>query len=314
MKVTLKHRRGPMRLAVAGLAAGAAMCAADANAALLVYEGFHGYGTSLFNTAPNQHTIGLNKTVNYGPASVSTFTVSPTSLPFSSSFPTLPGSLGTTQTIAGIAAAQLQLSQSHVGTLYHSYLVRFGGHGTTSGNGTQTRVADNQATTNDRFYAEADTRSGTLTTQGVTYHNNSYSTAGITLGTDTTYLLIARWTNVGTTLSETTTGQGTVFVLTSDQFDSFVAAGSLESYLDTTATGPEATSILVRHSGPVHTSSTNNAFNSGAYVQFVQVGHTVDVDEIRYGTTLIDVVPEPAGVALTSLVALGLLRRRSRRA
>lgn len=300
-----------LRRVVAGSTFGVLVATSPAQAALLVYEGYAGYGTSLVGVKPSSSTVGLNRSVDYGPATVSTYTVSPTSLPFSQSFYTQPGSLGTTSTSAGIAAAQLSLAASHTGTLYHSYLVRFGGHSTASGEGSQSRVSNDQSTTTTRLIADADTRQGSLTTQGIGY-GSSVETGGVELPVNTTYLMIAKWTNVGTTLSAGTPGGRSLYALTSDQFDSFWAAGATESYLDNTAIGSGANAITSRIIG-ANATSGSVAFNSGSYTHFVTVGHAVAFDELRYGTTLNDVIPEPTSVGLLATVAtVGLLWRRRR--
>ena len=313
--------RRSCRLGCAVGALAGTLLAGEARGELLVYEGFRataeagdgGYGSSLVGVNPNQYTIGLNKTVNYAGATISTYTVNSTSLAFSPSFPTLAGSLVTTGTAAGIAAGPLSLSGPHVGTLYHSYLVNFAAHSSGSGEGTHTRVASNDSTSNVRFSAEADARAGTVTTlQGVSYNSGTVVTGGTTLDTNTTFLIIARWTNVGGTLSASTPGVGTLYALTANQFNSFVAAGSTENYLDTAPVGSNTNSITTRLVGTNTASGGNNAFGTG-FVQFVTVGHVLGLDEMRYGSSLADVVPEPAGLGVAVVGMAGLLHRRRRR-
>lgn len=280
--------------------------ATSAHAALLVYEGFDGYsGNITASTKPNGNTVGLNTTVGYaGSLSITT------GLSFSS--------LQVNGGAAGYANVttnpQLSLASSYSGTLWGSYLINIASRGSGSSDGVEIRVNTALYSGGTSYFrSAADTRNGTSPNAGVSYQQNSFSDAPISLSLNTTYLVISKFTNVGTSLSSGISGVGTLYVLTSNQFDAMVSSGNAESYLDSSTVGA---GITARVSSAAVQSGTFS-FASGNYLQIsTQTSDSGIIDEIRYGSTLADVtpVPEPTAIAFLFLAggawALSNKRRR----
>ncbi|PTX96990.1 hypothetical protein DB345_07380 [Spartobacteria bacterium LR76] len=286
-------------------------------ATLLVYEGFNYTTGSTLNTiTPNASTVGLNKTTAYAGNGAANYTVQ-SGLTFGS-LTTTGGSITSSASVTAVGAAKLSLN-TYVGTLWSSYLVSFSSISNTAvGSGALTRVANDTSNNGERFNSYADSRipSGSPTTNlGIAYNAASNITVGTTsLSLDTTYILISKYTNVGLAINAGT-GTGTLYALSLSQFNSFISAGGTESWLNSASIGTGVSDVTGR------VSSTNNAsstylFQSGAYAQFVNVNDGVTFDELRYGSTLTDVVPVPEPGTL-GLAALGagtafLFRRKNR--
>ncbi|OJU98316.1 MAG: hypothetical protein BGO12_02680 [Verrucomicrobia bacterium 61-8] len=286
----------------------------SSQAALLVYEGFnYSAGLALNTITPNASTAGLDKTVAYaGNGAVNYVTGS--GLTFGA-LTTSGGSISSAASVTAVGAAKLSLN-TYVGTLWSSYLVSFSSISNTAvGNGALTRVANDISNNGERFNSYADSRipSGSPSTNiGIAYNAASNITVGTTaLSLDTTYILISKYTNVGSAVNAGT-GTGTLYALSLSQFNSFLSAGGAESWLNSASIGTGASNVTGR------VSSTNNAnstylFQSGGYAQFVNVNDGVTFDELRYGSTLADVtpVPEPGTLGLAALgVGTAFLLRR----
>lgn len=296
-RLTFCFTRYGLRLTVQAVLLAAA--AHSSMGSLLVYEGFNGYSGNLSTATPNANTIGLNQSTAYGGSGVANFTINGSSLAFGSQFVTSGGSVTTTSGTA-VAAAALSLSVTpYVGTLYNSYLVNLTSRGALTGDGSLGRIASNNSNSNERFLSLADSRNNT-TNVGAGY-DGTVAGSSVTLGLGTTYLMIARYNSVGSSLA-TNGGNGTVYALTLSQYESFVAAGRTDSYLDSAGIGGTATEITARISDTSTTSGTYS-FATGSFAQFVSVGNVTIFDEMRYGTTLLDVtpIPEPSSTALLAL-------------
>jgi hypothetical protein len=206
---------------------------------------------------------------------------------------------------------------SYVGTLWSSYLVNFSSMSTAAtGNGALTRVANDIANSGERFnsYADARISSGSSTTNlGISYNVANNITVGSTsLSLNTTYIIISKYTDVGSLISAGT-GTGTLYALSLSQFGSFISAGGTEAYLNAATIGTGASNVTGRVSNTNSTTGTY-LFQSGAYAEFVNVSDGATFDELRYGSTLTDVVPvpEPGTLALVATGVLGLfVSRRS---
>lgn len=299
------------RVSIALLFAALAGFAPSARAVLYVYEGFNGYTTgALAGQTPNGNTVGLDTAVNYyddGGNRTSGFSIQSTGL-----------ALGSLQTGGGALAFSsgtfvigADISQTAItGTLWSSYLVNFSTTSATSGNGALVRIGSTPADsgTNTRFTSWADSRNSSANI-GVAYSgaNGTDGTAG--LATGTTYILIGKFTNVGTSLSVGTPGTATLWALTTAQFNAFIAAGGTEAALQPASVTATATQT---------TTTGTFTFNSNSAFGIVAVGTSGVIDELRYGSTLADVtpVPEPAmAPALAGLSALlAVILRRRRRA
>lgn len=283
----------------------------QSQASLLVYEGFVGYSGNLGSATPNSNTIGLNQSVAYTGAGVANYTVNASSLSFGSNFLTNGGSVTTTSGTS-VAAATMALGSSYVGTLYGSYLVQLTSKGSAAGDGALARIANTAANVGERFESFADSRSSS-TNIGAAY--DSTAAVGSTgLATGTTYLMLSCFTNVGSALSGGAgSGIATVYALTLAQYESFLAAGATQSYLDSAAVGTGSSEITGRVSDTV--TSGTYSFSTGNFAQFVSVADVAQFDEMRYGTTLADVIPVPEPstfvLAAAGLGALYVLRRRS---
>jgi hypothetical protein len=296
----------------------AALTARVSMAELLIYEGFNGYATGaggLNSVKPNANTIGLDQTVNFGGTGPAAMTVSASSVGFSANFLTTGGSVSMTGTGAAVLAAPIDLlGPTPTGTLYASYLVNLGGHGAASGDGTHTRIGSDTGTGNSHFQTYADSRSGSTAT-AIAYGTTIVNGAE-TLTSGTSYLMISSFTNMNTALSGTVTGIGRTYALTAAQYDSFLAAGAMESYLTSTAIGTAANQITSRVTSGTATSGTFSLVD-GNFAHFVTVGHTLSLDEMRYGTALADVVaaiPEPSTIVMSVLGIAFLASRRFRQA
>ena len=128
------------------------------------------------------------------------------------------------------------------------------------------------------------------------------STAALTLGT--TYIIIGRFTGVGTT-----SGTSTVWALNATQFANFIAAGGTETALANTSVTATATQTPA--------SALRNFITTDAFA-LITAGGTGTLDEIRFGSALADVapsaVPEPSAAAalagLAGVLAVSQSRRR----
>lgn len=288
--------------------------APSAHATLLVYEGFNGYTSGQLATqAPNANTIGLNQSVGYyddaATSRAAGFTLT-TGLSLGS-LTTNGGAMAYT-TGTNVIGADIAIGASpFTGTLWTSYLVKLTTQGSGAGDGSLFRVGDSPADTADiRYTSWSDSRSGSTAVA------TSYSTATGNNGTgslalNTTYIIIASFTRVGSSLSSGNPGVATLWALNESQFSTFIASGGNETALLGTSVTATAT-----HS----TTSGTFTFVTGDATSFVTVNGTGVFDELRMGSTLADVtptaIPEPAALAAVLGLGCGLLtlrRRTSRR-
>lgn len=288
------------------------------DAAILVYEGFEGYGSvgsGIGTPTPNSYSMGLNRTLAYrstGWQISSGLTFGP--------LKTSGNAVSFTTANQTYLSSQLDLDQnpgnsaSFAGTLYSSYLVNITGQH--NGGGVQLRVADVFDNTNGtRFFADADTRQGAPTTNAaVAYNSANVASTNRDLEFNTTYLVIGRYTNVGTPLSGANQGVGTLFVLTESQFTYLTSQSNWESYLDDSSRviGNSANEIYARAS-TTGLSSGTFTFDDSDFVHFLAVA-SGSFDEFRYGDSLLSVlpltVPEPRNLLWLGGIAMAMVRRR----
>lgn len=291
----------------------ATLCAVgvmQAEGALLVYEGFRGYEEGSMGGQAVQNTVGL--TGSYY-ASGSTIAYQSTGLTF--------GSLAVSGgSIISSSNAQnflgVDLSATATGTLYTGYLVNFSVTNRDDFSAARLGVnPDANATSGRYFNSNADSADGgyPLVGYGTSLGTNDYTPfneAG-------TFLVLARFTNVGTELSEANPGVATMWILTESQFTYFTTNNLLDdATLDAAAKGSDADDVRYRISGSV----TSGMYDlAGGALQLTLAGtfggSPFTMDEIRFGTSLADVapVPEPGTAVVCGLGAAFLLMRRNGR-
>ena len=130
----------------------------------------------------------------------------------------------------------------------------------------------------------------------VTY-GSAASTGGQALSANTTYLMLARFTNIGTNLTATAPGVATAWVLTRDQLAFFQTnGGPSDQALDSAPIGSSPRSVTSRISATL--SSGRIDLNSSKALQVSIASSGVDiydrVDEIRVGTSCADVANQIA--------------------
>jgi hypothetical protein len=283
-----------------------------AQAGLLVYEPFQ-YDThkTLTGLTPNSNTIGLDRSVGYA---------------FSQGDERLAGGLtfgslavaGGAELVTGYKdrynptylAAELGSTANCSGTLYGSYLFKISSSG--DGNLAALTVNDTNASDNNaRFSAEADAKTAG-NKPGVRYANSEVPST-VALAAAETYLVISKFTNVGSALSDSNVGYATLWTLKSDQFQGFLDNGRRETWLDANSL---STATVSQNSGTWY-------FRQGNFIRMTCTYYGGDqeaatFDEIRYGTSLADVTPAPEPGALVLLaIAAGSFaalawRRRNR--
>lgn len=294
---------------IAIIMAAALVISSNAQAALLVYEPFvYTAGATLNNVTPNGSTVGLNTTTAYSGSGANGYSVQASGLSFSG-LQTSGGSVAFTGG-TNVAAGQLSLATPPVmGTLYASYLVSLSARGAGTGDGVAVRVADNNTTGGDRFNIQADSRQ-TSTNVAINYGGSTsgVTNSGVSLNLNSTYLLIARFTNVGQ-VSVGTPGVATIYALDETQFGNFLLGGANDAYLDSASIGGP-TGLTARISDDSITTGTFD-FATDDFFALVSVNGSGRFDEVRYGTTLAAVtpIPEPGSVVI-ALSGLGLLTWR----
>jgi uncharacterized protein (TIGR03382 family) len=124
---------------------------------------------------------------------------------------------------------------------------------------------------------------------------------------DTTYMILSSYSNVGGTGAST----ATQWVLTVEQYNNFKAAEFDITNLNARTAGTGAGNIYSKV-----TDDSGSAFGFSGNSLYLQLAGNSDLavyDEIRFATSLLDVVtpiPEPGSLTLAGLSALALLRRR----
>lgn len=293
----------------------AAVGSAQTDPALRVYEGFNGYNAgTIQGQNPNDNTIGLNQSVAYYDGNGSrglNFTLQTSSLSLGP-LQTSGGSLAFTNS-TNVVGAKIDIgATAFTGTLWSSYLVNLSLRGAASGDGAVIRVGSAPSdSTNAYFNSWSDSRAN-ADTKNVSI---SYGTAGTEppnngtgpLVFNTTYIIINRFTKVGTAATTGNPGVATLWALNEDQFKAFIDAGGDETALNNTSVTATATQSVT---------SGTRTFATGLAIGLVTVKDVGVYDEIRFGSTLESVtpVPEPATAAalagLVSAALCGFARRR----
>jgi hypothetical protein len=136
------------------------------------------------------------------------------------------------------------------------------------------------------------------------------SAAAISVQDGVTYLMVGRFTNLGTT---DLSGTGTMWALTEANYDSISAGGVTVAELDNVAV------LIATDVTAVSDAKTLDIGDPIALVNFTSsYPFAFDIDELRYGTSLADVVPgnpipEPASGLLAAGAGIGFYLARRRR-
>lgn len=291
-----------------------------ASAALLVNETYDNYTPIDFLTtgptpnAPSANGLGLTGTyVVNNPGGGSGFSFAAGGLAFADYNTTAGNKLIYKSSGGGTTlAAELSISSSVTGTLYSSYLVNINVANSNTGGFTEVRVAPAVNTGGDgtRFRSQPDSMVSNANGPGIGYSGTTgLGSSSTALTPGATFMVISRFTNVGTALSAGTPGTGTIFVLNESQYLAFKAASFSESYLNTGDVTARVDSTAITSGGPL-------AFASGNFIQIGGIGSTnaiTYIDALKYGTDLTSVVtiPEPSAAALVVLASIaGFTRRR----
>lgn len=295
------------------------------SATVVVYEPFSyalSNGTALGGVA----ATGTGLQGNWGTAGdTNTSTYSTSGLSFGSNFVTTSGgslrltSTGTVQnTFAG--AKFNPVGGAVTGTLWNSYLVNWTQFSDIDLAQTTVRTANTANTTSGQYFlSQAESNKGTtLGVAAIGYDSASGNGASPNpaYATGTTYLMLSRYTNMGTALSGVTSGNATMWGFDQTGYTDWVNAGANEGDLGSfslfTATDPAVTTGTF-------------VLNDTRFLQFLQTAGgaspitlpIVNIDEVRFHTALSDIVavPEPGSVALLlgGFGALFLMRRTFRK-
>jgi hypothetical protein len=289
-------------------------------AALLVYEGFNGYTVGNISGQATVNTTGLQGNWAAGNVGGGTATYTASGLSFGSNFLSVAGgALNTTTNYSGATStglASVRLSTSTTGVLWNSYLVNYSEISLAGGGSAMVGLGASGASP-DRFRSYMTTN----TVAADKLVNASYdSVVGTTqkfnFNINTTYLMLSSYTNVGSALSAGSPGVATTWVFTLAGYDAWVAAGSNE-------TGANGLNTFASAKATDSVSSSTYLFDNNSYVTLRSNapntnGFGVDAiyDEVRYGTTLgdvVSVVPEPSVSLLFGAgVSVFLFGRRRR--
>jgi hypothetical protein len=309
------------------------LSAITGSAELLVHEGFDGYVSGqLQGQTVTGESYGLNGTLATNAGAETYYTFDPVGLTFGAL--EVSGGSGQYTRLNGEAAflGFNYSGASYAGTLYSSYLAQVeSGVNNASVAGARVSSSATTGTAGAYFQSFLEGNTGTAPTTAYQRTFSSATVAGGTVAqnpvpTSTTFLVIGRYTNVGTPISSTLglSGTATTYVLTLDQYEDFrLNGGFSDAALDSAIVGTGATGNVFARLSNTHNPGGVETYNfaPGNGVQF-SVGNaglgsnqSVSFDELRYGTTLADVtIPEPSVLTLLGAcgVVLGFARKRRR--
>ena len=201
-------------------------------------------------------------------------------------------------------------SVTQQGTIYSSHLFNLTVAGTSAVSFANNKVRAALASGNSFMVAQEDGGAG-IAQPGVSYFNTTGAATG-SLTTGITYIAISKFTRVGQLVSSTA-GVADLWILSESAYTNWLTLGggseaNLGIYANFTASNSYA-------------GSTINGFTSGDSLQFfirADIGDTqsLQVDELRYATTLAEVIPMvPEGgssVFLAGALAFLSVHRRRR--
>lgn len=293
--------------------------------ATFVHESFTGYSVGLMRgqAATGSGLSGVyggngNAAVEDPPTAASgsfaTGTFVSSGLTFGDYLPTSGGAMtiASGTTVVGVKVAPT--TPSYSGTLWVSFLVRFNAahNSSATGNpGVELRLTTGSASDagNAKFRTYADSRVDGNTAIGVDYNSSDFASVGSSpavLANGTTYIMISSFTNVGASIGGG--GVATTWAMTQSQYEAMM----------TSPLGPEAY-LLAATAGQYFGMATatdaekaSDVFDNSIFLQMVSVSNNVTYDEIRLGSSLVDVVPEP-GTALLGILGASVAWVRRRR-
>lgn len=283
-----------------------------ASAELLVYQGFNGYAAGpLPGQTIGGNVQGLNTTATITSAGTGANANVSDATGLSFSNLVVNGGKGIYSDATGRPSyiGFAYTGATVTGNLYSSYLVRIA---TTQNSNSVVSLRVNATPTSggaaSYFHSYADVVGNTFTASQYDLNNQAVS-SGTTLAINTTYVVLGRFTNVGTALSAGSPGLATTYVLTADQFDFFKDGGFTDAELDGASVGSGQNNVTSRISDAPVTTGTFT-LTAGNGIQFgpgnAAANQNVSYDELRFGTTFDDVLPlvpvappDPVNVAIS---------------
>jgi len=279
----------------------------ESGAALLVHESFEGYSTgTLIGQAVHANATGIS-----GSYSGSNFDYNPVGLSFGDYIVSGGSARSNTSQFTSLTAS-IAPGTSATGTLWMGYLFS----NSSIGGNVRTNISNDLRT--------APVLGGASNRAGVSYSEANYQTSsGSAVAANTTYFMIARWTNVGSALSPGSPGSALFWVLDEAQYESFALAGFTESYLVAADVGTGADEVFAKLGSPLYQTSGTYLFDDtkSLSLEVVNSFAAQTFDEIRIGTTLNDVllttaIPESRTVwlMLPAILTAMVWRRKALRA
>jgi len=279
----------------------------SANATLLVYEGFDynlANGGILSGVTVSSDTIGLTGKYSYTSSNNAGGSLTPAA---SEKYTTTGLTFGNLETSGGAlslkaksASAVMTVnttagSASSAGTYYNSYLIQYDALNTVVPSGTGPYAGERQNGSSMFSYAYYRNASGTGSMVGSGTPSGNGFGSGFTPSLNTTYLIVSRYTS---SLFEE-------FVFTLADYNAWVSDGAQESNLYSYYSNYASLAF-----GQLNITLGGGGSNTMSFLIQPQLGELdATMDEMRWGTTLGDVlpmtVPEPSTVALL-LGAVGL--------
>ncbi len=285
----------------------------SAQGSLLVHEGFDygGVDTAMGGLATNATGLTGNYTASNTPSDASANYRTAGGLSFGSSFfATTGGSVNQRMRSSGVSYVGATLSTSAVsGDLWGSYLFNFEEINSINTTGQVRLNTTATGVSGSSWFNVAPDLSNSGQHPQISYDGSNYSNqSGFEYVEGTTYLLVSKFTNVGASLSGGSPGVASLWIFAQDSYEDWVAGGGSEAQLATEADGVASISL------------TTGSYEFSDYLQYAgystaSTTSSYFMDEIRYGTTLGDVVaiPEPTSFLLMfsgfSLLAWALRRR-----
>jgi hypothetical protein len=282
IKVSSVYRVGKLVAVMVGLAG-----VLPAPGALLVQEGFDGYEEGALDGQSVRKTIGLT----------GSYYASEPAIEFQSTgltFGPLAVSGGSIRSASATPAfAGVNLDAAGKGTIYSAYLVNFDGKERSDASAVRLGINDNPGGSLETRYFNSNA-DGSDSGVPMTGYDTVPSAGGYYANFDEagTFLVLARFTNVGSELSPESPGVATMWILTEEQFAYLTAHHLLtDAGLDAAARGTAADNVRWRIENTVMTGS--HSFTGALQLSLTSSGSssTFTMDEIRFGTSLADVAP-----------------------